>query len=160
MEVEAILVCTVSPRPGDCTLANALKFFVKISKISEISITFSVQTPLTEHAESSSHSSPSLILIKALYGHPESGGHWERHLEAAVKGLKGEPVKGHPSSYYFSATGLLLTVYVDDLLLSGPKGQHEGFWKALSKVINIDPPEQLSRFLGRSHTVLAGERSP
>ena len=90
-------------------------------------------------------------LIRALYGHPESGAHWEQHLTKYVIQLGGTGVEGHPSSFWFQKERLLLTVYVDDLLLSGPTPHHKEFWTALGKKIEIDPPEQLSRFLGRAH---------
>ncbi len=91
-------------------------------------------------------------LVKALYGHPESGAHWERHLEAAVTGSGGVPIVGHPSSFWFEDQQLALTVYVDDLLLAGPTGKHEEIWNALKKRgIALEPAEDLSRFLGRHH---------
>ena len=52
----------------------------------------------------------------------------------------------------------MLTVYVDDLLCSGPAASHEIFWAGLTDKniggINIDDPEPLDRFLGREHVVL------
>jgi hypothetical protein len=87
-----------------------------------------------------------------LYGHPESGGHWERHLTKAVVQIGGEAVPNHPSSFWFPKHRLLLTVYVDDLMLSGPTGTHHQIWEALQQCpIAIDPPEPLHRFLGRTH---------
>jgi len=51
---------------------------------------------------------------------------------------------------------MLLTVYVDDLLLAGPDGGHEAIWKGLTdKKIQLDPPESLERFLGRTHVTLS-----
>lgn len=48
---------------------------------------------------------------------------------------------------------MLLTVYVDDLLLSGPESGHAAVWQGLrDQKIDLDPPEQLDRFLGRTHT--------
>ena len=95
---------------------------------------------------------PMCLLKKALYGHPESGGHWQRHLTDAVEAIGGESVTNHRSSFWFPAYKLLLTVYVDDLLLSGPIGNHASIWKALKEhPIKIDEPEVLSRFLGRTH---------
>ena len=92
------------------------------------------------------------LLKKSLYGHPESGGHWEKHLTKALVGLGGKPVKEHPSSYWFAESKLLLTVYVDDLLLSGPSGNHSQFWERLQAAkINIGEPEELDRYLGRDH---------
>ncbi len=46
---------------------------------------------------------------------------------------------------------MMLTVYVDDLLLSGPKSGHDLFWKELRQHVSIEDPEDLSRFLGRTH---------
>ena len=94
------------------------------------------------------------LLHKALYGHPDSGGYWERHLTNAVKKRGGVPIHNHPSSFWFEDRKLLLTVYVDDLLLSGPEDQHAPFWRDLREggdSIVLEDPEPLGRFLGRSH---------
>ena len=47
-------------------------------------------------------------LVKALYGHPESGAHWERRLERAVQKFGGVRVPDHTSLYRFPQQGLLL----------------------------------------------------
>jgi len=96
---------------------------------------------------------PMCRLRKALYGHPESGGHWEAHLNAAIIAIGGRPVADHPSSYWFPQQRLLLTVYVDDLLLSGPSDRHDEVWRLLGAKIDIEDPEPLDRFLGRSHQI-------
>ena len=96
-------------------------------------------------------------LDKSLYGHPESGGHWERHLEEAIFAIGGIAVPNHKSSYWFESSKLLLTVYVDDLMLSGPVGAHDEFWQQLSKgpnPIDLDEPESLDKFLSRVHAPL------
>ena len=94
-------------------------------------------------------------LVEALYGHPESGGHWEAHLERAVKAIGGTPVVNHPSSFFFKSSRMLLTVYVDDLLLAGPHGGHQEIWNGLkAEKIQLEPPESLDRFLGRSHVTV------
>ncbi len=89
----------------------------------------------------------------ALYGHPESGAHWENHLTDALKRIGGESVEGHTSSFWFPWKGMLLTVYVDDLLLRGPVKKHQEFWSALRTIgnIKIEEPEILDRFLGSQH---------
>ena len=49
---------------------------------------------------------------------------------------------------------MLLSVYVDDLLLSGSKGNHAKISEKLrkgSEPIALDDPEPLDRFLGRGH---------
>ena len=94
---------------------------------------------------------PMCLLERALYGHPESGAHWEKHFTEIVKGLGGTPVPDHPSLFHFSDTGLLLTVYVDDLLVSGPAVAHQAFWDKLRKQVDVDEVTSLDRFLGRHH---------
>ena len=44
---------------------------------------------------------PMCRLYKALYGHPEAGGHWERLLTKSVKELGALAIPGHKSSYWF-----------------------------------------------------------
>ena len=98
------------------------------------------------------YNQPCCRLIKSLYGHPESGAHWERHLTQAIRSIGGVPLVNHPCSFWFAHAELLLTVYVDDLLLSGPKGRHSDLWLALRGAgIHLDDPEPLDRFLGRYH---------
>ena len=36
-------------------------------------------------------------------------------------------------------------------MLSGPAKEHESFWTDLSKQVNIEPPEELDRYIGRYH---------
>ena len=47
----------------------------------------------------------------------------------------------------------MLTIYVDDLMVSGPEDAHDKFWEELSKDVHIEPPEPLDRFLGRHHVI-------
>ena len=93
------------------------------------------------------------MLEKALYGHPESGAHWEKHLTEAVKAVGGHAVDNHPSTFWFPNERLLLNVYVDDLLLSGPEEHHDAFWAKLRESIALEDPEPLDRFLGRRHFI-------
>ena len=100
---------------------------------------------------------PMCVLERALYGHPESGGHWEKHLTKAVLECGGVAVENHPSSFWFPVERMLLTVYVDDLLLSGPTENHNKVWKRLrhgQTPIHMEDPEPLDSFLGRTHTKL------
>ena len=97
------------------------------------------------------YSQPMCLLERALYGHPESGAHWERHFTGVVESLGGVKVPDHPSLFWFEDRRLLLTVYVDDLLLSGPAEHHEDFWTTLRTKVNIDSVGPLDRFLGRNH---------
>ena len=101
---------------------------------------------------------PCCRLLKALYGHPESGAHWEKHLTEAITKCGGVPIVNHPSSFWIKSLSLMMTGYVDDLLCSGPTASHAPFWKKLTDKriggISIDDPEPLDQFLGREHVVL------
>ena len=55
---------------------------------------------------------------------------------------------------------LLLTIYVGDLMLSGPAKNHYKFWRQLEKEVKIEPEEELNRYLGRYHTFSEKERVP
>jgi hypothetical protein len=44
-------------------------------------------------------------------------------------------------------------VYVDDLLLAGPKDAHDAFWDKLKTKVEIDDVTPISRFLGRQHDI-------
>ena len=44
----------------------------------------------------------------------------------------------------------MLSTYVDDLTLAGPKESHAPFWKALCGMVDVEPPEPI-RILGRDH---------
>ncbi|MFY9237268.1 MAG: reverse transcriptase domain-containing protein, partial [Roseovarius sp.] len=143
--------------PGNkTTSADAVKAYVQATLNSEFPTW--VQIPKELQPEGWQYKRPVCRLMKALYGHPESGGHWERHLTKVIKGLGGEPVPEHPGSFWFPATRLLLTTYVDDFLLSGPAKHHASLWAALGDVknggIEIEDIGDLSRFLGRHHDVV------
>ena len=57
------------------------------------------------------------------------------------------------STYYIKEFQLLLTLYVDDILLSGPKESHQKFWEMLQKHIEIEDPTSVDRVLGRRHII-------
>ena len=65
--------------------------------------------------------------------------------------IGGEQIPGHPSMFYFAKENQLLTVYVDDLLMSGPIATQEGVWERLRALVSTEDPEPLDRFLGRAH---------
>ena len=92
-----------------------------------------------------------MLLVHALYGHPDAGGLWEEHLKKVLKSLGGSEVHEYPGNFYFKDTGLLLSTNVDDLILSGPSEQHKPFWDKLTSLVNTEPPEPIYRILGRNH---------
>ena len=96
---------------------------------------------------------PMCRLNKALYGHPEAGGHWERHLTKALLELGFTKVPEHKSTFWFAEAQQLLTIYVDDLLLSGPAHSQHAVWEKIRSKVDTEKPEPLERYLGRTHVV-------
>jgi hypothetical protein len=98
---------------------------------------------------------PVVKLVRALYGHPDSGGLWERHLRAALIKCGFTELNEHLSSFWHPTYKCLLRAYVDDILLSGPTENHEKVWKDLRNPtkgnIKLEDPVPLSRFLGCNH---------
>ena len=75
--------------------------------------------------------------------------------------MGGKAITGHPSCFWFAAPlKLFLIVYVDDLLLSGPADKHAAFWDELGSKVNIEPAEDLDRYLGRHHIISPCDRLP
>ena len=84
------------------------------------------------HRESSHKKHPCVPLRKALYGHPESGYHWDARFKEIMVSMGGKLDNDHQSNYIFK-NGLLLTLY-DDVLLSGPEHLHALFWTELQSI--------------------------
>ena len=98
---------------------------------------------------------PVVKLNLALYGHPDSGGHWEKHCNEALD--KAGFVKVHPwrSTFWHDKLKLLLVVYVDDFKMSGPKNNLSEGWRAIRRGIVTDDPKPVNKCLGCQHDVKA-----
>ena len=94
---------------------------------------------------------PCVRLWRSLYGHPESGIHWNERFKAVMSQLGAVPLPSFPSNYWLLSFGLMLSLYVDDIVVSGPAERHEPFWNALQEHLELDPPTDVSRVLGRGH---------
>ena len=83
---------------------------------------------------------PVVPLMLALYGHPDSGGIWEKHCEDQFKTVGWTPVLPEiwQSIFYHAELDLLRVIYVDDCKMAGPS-QNPG-WKTIESVIDMDPP--------------------
>ena len=63
-----------------------------------------------------------------------------------------------PGNFWFAEAGLLLSTYVDDLTLAGPKTHR--FWKKLTHLVDLEPPEDIYRVLGRNHLLINAPKDP
>ena len=96
---------------------------------------------------------PVVPLRLALYGHPDSGGHWERHCERHLKEAGYEPVPNWRSTFWHPRLRLYLVVYVDDFKLSGPTENLQEGWALIRRNIKTDDPHPPDLFLGCRHNV-------
>ena len=86
---------------------------------------------------------PVVRLMKALYGHPDSGTYWEQHCDQGVRKAGFEPVGPSWPCYRHPKLGLFLTIYVDDFKMAGPKANHAEGWKRLRQSLSIEPEKYL-----------------
>jgi len=96
---------------------------------------------------------PVCRLNVALYGHPDSGTDWESHCDQSLQKVAFQNVGGGawPSCYFHKELGLLISVYVDDFKLAGPKANLEQGWRLITRFLELDPPQPLNLYLGRIH---------
>ena len=92
---------------------------------------------------------PVAPLIRSLYGHPLAFASWQNHLATILsKELLGIEMPEQPSCFHFQSMSLALSVYVDDLTLSGPQNNHSKFWSTLQKRVQLEDPAELRKVLG------------
>ena len=90
-------------------------------------------------------------LFKALYGHPESGALWEKHLASILIMLGWKKCESHPG-IWSHASGAVLAVYVDDLLMVAPRDQEDALWAAIASKVSFDEDQApIGKFLGAHH---------
>ena len=141
--------------PGNATsAADAIKAYVQALLKSKFQTWIELPPELRPKWWRDKFVRPVVLLLRALYGHPEAGGLWEKHLKQVLRQLGGEEVPEYPGNFWFPETKLLLSTYVDDLTLSGPQEEHQRFWDRLTALVDVEPPEPVFRVLGRNHYVI------
>ena len=88
----------------------------------------------------SSMEDPVVPLERNLYGHPLAGLLWERHFEKVLLKYGWEKVSNWECLFVHREKGLFLSVYVDDIKLSGKKQNIDPMWKVLNKEVDLGEP--------------------
>ena len=94
---------------------------------------------------------PVCLLILALYGHPDSGGHWELHCAKLLTSVGFKELRPWRSCFWHEELKLFLVVYVDDFKLAGPSANLKKGWEMIRALVKTDTPSQLGLFLGCRH---------
>ncbi len=94
---------------------------------------------------------PVVRLKEALYGHPDAGKYWELHCDACLREVGFQPIDSWSSCYHHKKLNLFLSVYVDDMKLSGPEGNLDRGWDLIRKFIRLEKPTPLQLYLGCMH---------
>ena len=97
---------------------------------------------------------PCVRLWKSLYGHPESGYYWDQKFREIMKMMGAKHIDSFPSNFWIPKYKLLLTLYVDDIIVSGEATNHGPFWEELQRYLELDPPCDVERVLGREHHIV------
>ena len=105
---------------------------------------------------------PMVPMLLALYGHPDSGGIWEQHLNSRVVKQGWQQVLPDiwHSIFHHQELNCLLVVYVDDFKLAGPTENLSRAWESIRKAVHIDEPEPYDRYFGCMHKEFHNLRLP
>ena len=115
-----------------CSTSDCIKAYVQSNLDSSISPTY-VLLPAELVPDYARHiHQPVAPLIRSLYGHPLASASLQNHLSIFLSThLGGYELEEQPGCFHFPSLSLALSVYVNDLTLSGPKKNHSQFWFTL-----------------------------
>ena len=98
------------------------------------------------------YTDPVCKLVYSLYGHPDSGGHWEAHCDKHLRSVGFKPIGPEwRSTYYHAELILMLIVYVDDFKMSGPKENMPKGWELIKKGLDLEGHGPVRNHLGCVH---------
>ena len=96
---------------------------------------------------------PCVLLVLALYGHPESGALWESYLTDILTTRGWTSISEWPG-VFTHANGSILLVYVDDMILCCDPKDKESIWKSIEDGVDFKhDPASIGRFLGADYRV-------
>ena len=97
---------------------------------------------------------PTVLLVLALYGHPESGALWDEVLTTALVSRGWKTIPEWPSVFIHSDFSILIA-YVDDLMLCATEELTKKHWNLLDEAIEFkDEGEAISRFIGAHYDLM------
>ena len=96
----------------------------------------------------SSMEDPVVPLERNLYGHLLAGLLWERQFEKVLLKHGWEKIPNWECLFVHCEKGLFLSVYVDDIKLTGKKHNIDPMWKVLNKEVDLGEP---TSFLDHVH---------
>lgn len=101
---------------------------------------------------------PVVPLHRALYGHPESPGLWEKYFARKAHRCHWTPLERHPGTFVHGPSGAMMVTYVDDILLLSPSTLTEQLWAELEDgddgvLFKEAKPQQVSKYLGVHHVL-------
>ena len=108
---------------------------------------------------------PVCELLLALYGHPRAGDMWHDKIRAVLIRNGFAPEQGWPSVYCRSLKVdnvdccLCFVLYVDDLVMLGPKKALADLLVPIRKEILMEEPTPLDRYLGCHHKFTVNGKS-
>ena len=103
---------------------------------------------------------PLCRLLRALYGHPDSGNHWADKLGSELKARNFKEVDGWSSVFVLDEGPehmACIVVYVDDLIMFGSKRLMDVI-RDLQKVIEMEEPKEIGKYLGVVHDIIRSDQ--
>ena len=93
------------------------------------------------------HDEPVCPLRLSLYGHPMTGVHWERHCHKKLREAGFENIPGWECVFIRWQLQCILSVYVDDFKLAGPKENIDKAWALIQKGVKLDKIAPFDHYL-------------
>ena len=84
----------------------------------------------------------------ALYGHPDSGGHWEAHCAKHLRSVGYTEIDPWRSCFWHEQLKLFLVVHVDDFKLAGPAKAIKKGWELIRTGIKTNDRSPMGMYLG------------
>ena len=169
------IVCYGEVSKGGSSQADAEAAYIQ-PRLSD-DIQFYLHVPVTIMTDEMKHRAslmrnPVFRLRRPLYGWSRSGNIWEKHLAETLMSLDKQaednmlntlntirkdgswmPVEHWPQTFWKrnqKGEVIMLTVYVDDFVMSGP--DHRKEWESIRKVVTTTDPTIVERVLGVHYT--------